>query len=89
MGVGRGGLIYDIRTFGPTMDPAKAFNRISFTDIQNALGKPTTVRKSNTDDIFVYKRGIYELKFVGPHATGRLDHISVYSAKAAKPMGAN
>jgi hypothetical protein len=87
--VGRGDVIYDIRTFGPTMDPAQSFQQITFVEIKNTLGHPTAVRKNKTDDILVYKRGNYELKFVGPHATGHLNHISVYSPKAAKPMGAN
>ncbi|GIP27677.1 hypothetical protein J23TS9_28070 [Paenibacillus sp. J23TS9] len=86
-GIGRGEVVYDIRYFGSPMDENQAFNQISFAEIKKTLGKPSSIKTNNTDDILTYKLGEYELKFVGPHKTQRLDHISVYSPKAAAPMG--
>lgn len=86
-GVGRGEVIYDIRYFGSGIDPSVDFSQISFNDIEQTLGKPNEIRKNKEDDILVYKVGEYELKFVGPSAEEVLHHISVYSPKAAEPMG--
>lgn len=86
-GIGRGEVIYDIRSFGSGVDPSVDYNLISFMDIKQTLGNPSEIRKNNKDDILVYKVGEYELKFVGPHDKQMLHHISVYSPKAAAPMG--
>lgn len=86
-GIGRGEVVYDIRYLGSPMDESQAFDQISFAEIKRTLGKPSSVKTSGGDDILVYKLGDYELKFVGPHKTQRLDHISVYSPRAAAPMG--
>ncbi|MWV43813.1 DUF4309 domain-containing protein [Paenibacillus sp. HJL G12] len=86
-GIGRGEVVYDIRYFGSQADKSVAFNQISFAEIQNTFGKPSSMKTNSGDDILTYELGAYELKFVGPHKTARLDHISVYSPKAAAPMG--
>ncbi|GIO68855.1 M56 family metallopeptidase [Paenibacillus cookii] len=86
-GIGRGEVVYDIRYFGSPMDESQALNQIAFSEIKRTLGKPSAIKTSGSDDILVYKLGDYELKFVGPHQTQRLDHISVYSPRAAAPMG--
>ncbi|MDR9857413.1 M56 family metallopeptidase [Paenibacillus sp. VCA1] len=86
-GIGRGEVVYDIRYFGSPMDESQAFNGISFAEIKRTLGKPSSIKTNSGDDILMYKLGEYELKFVGPHKTQRLDHISVYSPRAAAPMG--
>ncbi|GAB6988615.1 YjgB family protein [Paenibacillus pini] len=86
-GVGRGEVVYDIRSFGPTANEDTAFQAITFKEIKKTLGEPSSIRTNSGDDILVYKLIEYELKFVGPHATQRLDHISVYSPRAARPMG--
>lgn len=86
-GIGRGEVVYDIRYFGSSIDESTDFKKISFKEIENTLGKPSSIKKSGNDDVLTYKEGNYELKFVGPHSTQRLDHISVYSPQAAKPMG--
>ncbi|OAB34859.1 hypothetical protein PMSD_13945 [Paenibacillus macquariensis subsp. defensor] len=86
-GIGRGEVIYDVRSFGPSEGPKVQFNQISFEDITRTLGSPSETRTNGNDDILVYKVGEYELKFVGPHDKQVLHHISVYSPKAAAPMG--
>lgn len=77
-------MVYDIRYFGSGTDKSTDLSKISFQEIENTLGKPNSVKTSGSDDVLTYKEGDYELKFVGPHATKRLDHISVYSPKAAR-----
>jgi len=86
-GIGRGEVVYDIRYYGSPMDESQAFNKISFTEIKRTLGTPSSVKTNGGDDILMYRLGNYELKFVGPHKTQRLDHISVYSPRAVAPMG--
>ncbi|KAF9137606.1 hypothetical protein BGX30_010089 [Mortierella sp. GBA39] len=83
-GIGQGEVVYDIRYFGSGTDKSTDLSKISFQEIENTLGKPSSVKTSGSDDVLTYKEGDYELKFVGPHATKRLDHISVYSPKAAR-----
>ncbi|PQP91089.1 M56 family metallopeptidase [Paenibacillus sp. AR247] len=83
-GIGQGEVVYDIRYFGSGTDKSTDLSKISFQEIENTLGKPNSVKTSGSDDVLTYKEGDYELKFVGPHATKRLDHISVYSPKAAR-----
>ncbi|OZB96746.1 M56 family metallopeptidase [Paenibacillus sp. XY044] len=83
-GIGQGEVVYDIRYFGSGIDESTDLSKISFQEIENTLGKPSSVKTSGTDDVLTYKEGDYELKFVGPHASKRLDHISVYSPKAAR-----
>lgn len=85
-GIGRGEVVYDIRYFGSPKDENQAFNNISFTEIKRTLGNPNSVKTNSGDDILIYKLGDYELKLVGPHKTQRLDHISIYSPKAAASM---
>ncbi|HJF31148.1 MAG TPA: YjgB family protein [Sporosarcina psychrophila] len=86
-GIGRGEVIYDIRSFGSSIDPSVDFSKISFEVIKQTLGNPAAIRKNDKDDILLYEVGEYELKFVGPHESRLLHHISVYSPKAAAPMG--
>ncbi|MCM2996766.1 DUF4309 domain-containing protein [Paenibacillus cellulositrophicus] len=83
-GIGQGEVVYDIRYFGSGTDESTDLSKISFQEIEDTLGKPSSVKTSGSDDVLTYKEGDYELKFVGPHATKRLDHISVYSPKAAR-----
>jgi len=82
-GIGRGEVVYDLRYYGSMSDKSQAFNQISFAEIKKTLGQPSSVKTSGSDDILIYKIGNYELKFVGPHKTQRLDHISVYSQRGA------
>ncbi|MBE1555800.1 YjgB family protein [Sporosarcina limicola] len=86
-GIGRGDIIYDIHSFGSGIDQSVDFSQVSFQDIKQTLGNPTAIRKNNKDEILVYAVQDYEIKFIGPHATQMLHHISVYSPKAAAPMG--
>ena len=86
-GIGRGEVIYDIRSFGSSIDSSVDFSKISFKVIKQTLGNPAAIRKNDKDDILLYEVGEYELKFVGPHESRLLHHISVYSPKAAAPMG--
>ncbi|OAB47309.1 YjgB family protein [Paenibacillus antarcticus] len=86
-GIGRGEVIYDVRSYGSSEGPKVQFSQISLEDITQTLGVPSENRTNGNDDILVYKVGEYELKFVGPHDKQVLHHISVYSPKAAAPMG--
>lgn len=83
-GIGQGDVVYDLRYFGSMSDKSQAFNQINFSEIKKSLGKPSSVKTNSGDDILIYNLGDYELKFVGPHKTQRLDHISVYTQRGAK-----
>jgi len=83
-GIGQGDVVYDLRYFGSMSDKSQAFNQINFVEIKKSLGRPSSVKINSGDDILIYNLGDYELKFVGPHKTQRLDHISVYSQRGAK-----
>ena len=47
---------------------------------RKALGKPTSVKGNGEDKIYVYKvNNQFELKFIIPKSTGKVNHISVFS----------
>lgn len=86
--VGRGDRIYDIRTF---ISPSSKFELadISFEAIEQIAGKPSTITTSGNDQILNYKFGDNTVKFVGPSASKKLHHISVFNEPASRTMGGN
>ncbi|EFM09986.1 hypothetical protein PaecuDRAFT_2945 [Paenibacillus curdlanolyticus YK9] len=89
-GVGRGDVVKEIRIFGTALDPIKDGVLLKVSDVKAALGKPSTTRTTGKQHILVYKTGSYELKFVytpGKSNDPTLDHINLFSPKAAKAMG--
>ncbi|NBD26818.1 YjgB family protein [Paenibacillus glycinis] len=88
-GVNKSGIIYDLRNFGESVDQSVGIKSLTFASVIKTLGMPKEVRFNGTDKIYVYPVSSYELKFVGPSTvakgkTAHIDHINVYSAKAAK-----
>ncbi|QHW32504.1 YjgB family protein [Paenibacillus rhizovicinus] len=88
-GVNKAGVIYDLRNFGESVDQTVGIKSLTFASVIKTLGMPKEVRFSGTDKIYVYHpSAAYELKFVGPGTAAKgkiahIDHINVYSAKAA------
>ncbi|QHT63533.1 YjgB family protein [Paenibacillus lycopersici] len=88
-GVNKAGVIYDLRNFGESVDQSVGIKSLTFAAVIKTLGMPKEVRFSGTDKIYVYHpAAAYELKFVGPSKVAKgkiahIDHINVYSAKAA------
>lgn len=78
IGYNKGSLIFDIRSNNPKLQG------LTLAQIKTALGEPTAVTRNGKDHIYVYKvNDQYELKFIIPDATGKVDHISVYSPQDA------
>ncbi len=74
IGFNKGSQIFDVRSNHPNL------RSLTLQDIENALGKPTTVKTNGDDKIYIYKvNKQFELKFVIPNSTGKVDHISVFS----------
>ncbi|MBW7456990.1 YjgB family protein [Paenibacillus sepulcri] len=89
VGVGKGGVVFDLRTFGQNIDPTTGIKSLTFTSIISALGMPKEVRFSGEDKIYMYNAGSFQLKFVGPKSVAKgsiahIDHMNVYSPKADK-----
>ncbi|MFC4811852.1 YjgB family protein [Paenibacillus sp. GCM10023250] len=88
-GVNKAGIIYDLRNFGQSVDRSVGIKSLTFTSVIQTLGMPKEVRWNGTDKIYIYHpSAAYELKFVGPGTVvkgkvAHIDHINVYSAKAA------
>jgi len=78
-GYNKGMLVYDVRSY------SKKLQSITLKDIEIALGSADEETVNGTDAIYTYKvNDQYELKFIVAKATGRVDHISVYSPQDAK-----
>lgn len=78
-GYNKGMLVFDVRSY------ASNLQTIAPEDIEAALGKADEKTVSGSDDIYTYKvNEQYQLKFVVSQATGKVDHISVYSPEDAK-----
>ncbi|MFS0838228.1 YjgB family protein [Paenibacillus sp. 1P03SA] len=80
-GFNKGMLIFDVRSYD------KALRQLALADIKQTLGEPAEVTVNGGDTIYTYAAGSqYQLKFVIPKSTGRVDHISVYSPQDAKNL---
>lgn len=78
-GFNKGSLIFDVRSYDSKL------NSISLTEIKSALGNPADAITNKTETIYVYKASEqFELKFIIPESSGKVDHISVYSPQDTK-----
>ncbi|MGG1635487.1 YjgB family protein [Paenibacillus sp. FSL K6-3182] len=78
-GYNKGMLVYDVRSY------SKKLQGITLKDIEIALGSADEKTVNGTDDIYTYEvNKQYQLKFILAEATGKVDHISVYSPQDAK-----
>ncbi|GAB6422021.1 YjgB family protein [Bacillus luti] len=73
-GFNKGSQVFDVRSYHAEL------KLITLQEIEKALGKPASVKVNGNDKIYVYKvNDQFELKFVIPNSTGKVNHISVFS----------
>lgn len=77
------GVVFDVRSY------EKKLKNLTLSMIKKELGEPTDIRKykdkNHDNTIYVYQAGEqYELKFIIPPNTGRVDHISVFSQSSVR-----
>ncbi|MGE7873422.1 YjgB family protein [Bacillus paramycoides] len=73
-GFNKGSQVFDVRSYHSEL------KSITLQEIEKALGKPASVKVNGNDKIYVYKvNNQFELKFIIPKSTGKVDHISVFS----------
>lgn len=76
IGFNKGSQIFDVRSNHPELQT------LTLQEIEKVLGKPMSVKVNGNDKIYSYKANDqFELKFVIPNPTGKVDHISVFSPK--------
>ncbi|MDQ0196876.1 hypothetical protein J2T20_005296 [Paenibacillus wynnii] len=75
-GFNKGSQIFDVRSSSPQLQ------KLTLKQIEAALGKPDDVKVNKNDKIYIYKaNNQFQLKFIIPSSTGKVDHISVFSEK--------
>ncbi|MBE7096868.1 YjgB family protein [Bacillus cereus] len=73
-GFNKGSQVFDVRSYHAEL------KSITLQEIEKALGKPASVKVNGEDKIYVYKvNNQFELKFIIPKSTGKVNHISVFS----------
>ncbi len=73
-GFNKGSQVFDVRSYHEEL------KSITLQEIEKALGKPASVKVNGEDKIYVYKvNNQFELKFIIPKSTGKVNHISVFS----------
>lgn len=73
-GFNKGSQVFDVRSYHAEL------KSITLQEIEKALGKPASVKLNGEDKIYVYKvNNQFELKFIIPKSTGKVNHISVFS----------
>ncbi|WP_342564606.1 YjgB family protein [Paenibacillus sp. FSL R7-0345] len=73
-GWNKGSRIFDVRS------SAADLQQLTLKEIEQTLGKPDDTAVNGSDRIYIYQAGKeYELKFIIPEETGKVDHISVFS----------
>lgn len=73
-GFNKGSQVFDVRSYHAEL------KSITLQEIEKALGKPNSVKGNGKDKIYVYKvNNQFELKFIIPKSTGKVNHISVFS----------
>lgn len=76
IGFNKGSQIIDIRSNDPKL------HTLTLSQIEQALGKPTDTKLNGDDTIYIYQAtDIFQLKFIIPKSTGKVDHISVFDTK--------
>ncbi|WP_438434889.1 YjgB family protein [Gorillibacterium sp. sgz500922] len=84
IGWNKGSQIFDIRSSAPELQ------KLTLKNIEGELGKPDDIKENGNDKIYIYHAGDeYQLKFIIPAATGKVDHISVFSPRGATNNMAN
>ncbi|WP_341281728.1 YjgB family protein [Paenibacillus sp. FSL H8-0537] len=79
IGFNKGMKVFDMRSYATNLQ------QLSYADIEKSLGKADETATNGDDQICVYKvNDQYQLKFIIPKATGKVDHISVFSPQDAK-----
>jgi hypothetical protein len=74
IGFNKGMKIFDVRS------SASDLQKLTLKEIKQALGKPNSTTVNGDDTIYIYKANDqYQLKFIIPKSTAKVDHISVYS----------
>ncbi|PGD33638.1 YjgB family protein [Bacillus wiedmannii] len=73
-GFNKGSQVFDVRSYHAEL------KLITLQELEKALGKPASVKVNGEDKIYVYKvNNQFELKFIIPKSTGKVNHISVFS----------
>jgi PBP1b-binding outer membrane lipoprotein LpoB len=73
IGYNKGSQIIDIRSNDPKLQT------LTLTQIEQALGKPTDIKLNGDDTIYIYQASQeFQLKFIIPKSSGKVDHISVF-----------
>lgn len=73
-GFNKGSQIYDVRSSEASLQ------QLTLKQIEGALGKPHEIKENGKDKIYTYEANKqYQLKFIIPESTGKVDHISVFS----------
>jgi len=73
IGFNKGSQIFDVRTNDPK------WQTLTLQQIQQTLGQPQDTKVNGEDTIYIYKTGNqFQLKFIIPKSTGKVDHISVF-----------
>lgn len=74
IGFNKGDQIFDVRS------DADALHKLTLAQMEGALGKADRVTTNGGDSIYAYAAGkSFELRFIIPADTGKVDHISVYA----------
>ncbi|WP_138752417.1 DUF4309 domain-containing protein [Paenibacillus sinopodophylli] len=78
-GYNKGMVVFDVRSYSDKL------KNITLKDLDIALGTAEEKTVSGDDEIYTYEvNKQYQLKFVITKSTGKVDHISVYSADDTK-----
>ncbi|MGE1108532.1 YjgB family protein [Bacillus wiedmannii] len=73
-GFNKGSQVFDVRSYHAEL------KSITLKEIEKVLGKSSSVKVNGEDKIYVYKvNNQFELKFIIPKSTGKVNHISVFS----------
>ncbi|KRE56707.1 YjgB family protein [Paenibacillus sp. Soil750] len=73
IGYNKGSQIIDIRSNDSKL------HTLTLSQIEQALGKPTDTKVNGDDTIYIYKASQeFQLKFIIPKSSGKVDHISVF-----------
>ncbi|WP_028611842.1 YjgB family protein [Paenibacillus harenae] len=78
-GYNKGMIVFDVRSY------ASELQSLALKDIEAALGQADEKTANGSDDIYTYEvNKRYQLKFIIPESTGKVNHISVYSPEDTK-----
>lgn len=74
IGFNKGSKIFDVRSSDPKLQ------ELTLTKIENYLGKANEIKVNGDDTIYIYNvNEQFQLKFIIPKSTNKVDHISVFS----------